>query len=240
MKRILALLRPLFHFLLRLLPRPCKRLLSALWILRWGAFNPGRYINLIKRSSAFSIAMMNGGIIVPSVHESKPEESVDIYTVVQFDGDIVTRVSDKLVKLSPEQQTRALYKHFRELDKALSPIRDIKALISASSAAFVLAGMLWLGGSGVVRYYQYEQNLDSLFTHLLQRENLKLVFVTIVLWTIALRAPWILRRLILWRFWRRYKKTWGKNWRYDKERIDKTMKDKKHPPEQIDMILVTE
>lgn len=240
MKRILGLLRPLFHFVLPLLPPPCKRFLSAVGILGWGAFNPGRYINLIKRSSAFSVAMMNGGIIVPPVHESKQEESVDIYTVVQFDGDIVTRVSDKLIKLSPEQQTRALHKHFRELHEALSPIRDMRDLISASSAAFVLAGMLWLGGSGVVRYYQYEQNLGSLFGHFLQWENLKLVFVTIVLWTTALRAPWILRRLILWRFWRRYKKIWGKNWSYDKERIDKTMKDNKYPPEQIDMILVTE
>lgn len=101
-------------------------------IVRLAAFNPAHYYRQLKKSGVFAVAMVEGGICVPSSSGEEKNKAPEIYSLIQFDGDILTKVASETLGRPPDQQAAIIKHHFQEVEAALSPLQDMQALINVS------------------------------------------------------------------------------------------------------------
>ena len=101
-------------------------------IVRLAAFNPAHYYRMLKKSAVFAVAMAEGGICVPSSSAEEKSKTPEIYSLIQFDGDILTKVASETLGRPPDKQAAIIKRHFQDVEAALSPLLDMQALIRVS------------------------------------------------------------------------------------------------------------
>jgi hypothetical protein len=93
---------------------------------------------MLKKSGVFAVAMAEGGLCVPSSSGEENNHAPEIYSVIQFDGDILTKVASQTLSRPPDKQAAIIKRHFQDVEAALSPLQDMQALIKVSWS-FILA-----------------------------------------------------------------------------------------------------
>ncbi|MCP4622717.1 MAG: hypothetical protein GY850_04200 [bacterium] len=93
---------------------------------------------MFKKSAVFAVAMAEGGLCVPSCSGEEQNKAPEIYSVIQFDGDILTKVASQTLSRPPDKQAAIVERHFEDVEAALSPLQDMQALINVSWS-FILA-----------------------------------------------------------------------------------------------------
>jgi hypothetical protein len=100
--------------------------------------------------------MCNGGLAIPAeVQERTASDrhrpvSEDIRTIIQIDGDIVVRLGPRLQNLPAEQRRAVLDDHFRAVEQALSPMKELHALITSVTLIFRVLATAWIGSMEVL------------------------------------------------------------------------------------------
>ena len=153
-------------------------------IVRRAGFNPKHYCRMFKKSAVFVVAMAEGGLCVPSSSGKEQSKAPEIYSMIQVDGDILTKVASKTLSRPPEKQAAIVERHFQDVEAALSPMKDLLALINLSwslSLALPTTCAAWVKAADKAGCW-----------HLL----------TIGLTVISLTMPFILRYCMRW-WWER-------------------------------------
>lgn len=137
--------------------RRLVRIVKPFKIVGFAALSPRRYCRLFREASVFAASMMQGGVYVDTNSTETNRKASEIHSVVQFDGDIVTKIDRGMLKWSPGRQSGVIERHFHEVESALEPLLNIQTLISVSWAfglvvamgyAAVIQAASWLSNYG--------------------------------------------------------------------------------------------
>lgn len=179
-------------------------------------FNLCRYNKMLKNSVVFALAMAEGGILIQTSTAEENRKASEIHSVVQFDGDIITKVEPEIISRTPGEQATLFERHYHDVEAALSPLQDMQALISIS----------WALGPALAAVYITLVEAPSFLCNVTVFTDLKIFQAPAIPWLrlmIALLSvlfawtPKILRWLMGKRWEKHLRKFMEDSWRHDKQ-----------------------
>jgi hypothetical protein len=113
---------------------------------------------ILRQNARLFEGFLAGGVVVwgPPIDVSdtrtagsgspEDERPTHFYSVVQLDGDIVLKVSNRFTRLPKHRQQRELQRHIKDIDDRLAPIGELRDLLIAA----MMTGGLGFFATGLV------------------------------------------------------------------------------------------